>query len=105
MDRQSPNRYLGAAVHDYLGPRSVRPTGGLLAYGNDVTDNYRGSATFDDRVLRGEKPSGLPIQLPIKLDLALDLKTENAFVLTVAPTLKQNGATQICATGSEVKRL
>jgi putative ABC transport system substrate-binding protein len=61
--------------------------GGLLAYGNDVTDNYRRSATFVDRILKGEKPSDLPIQFPVKFELAINLKTDKAFCLMVPPTL------------------
>jgi putative tryptophan/tyrosine transport system substrate-binding protein len=61
--------------------------GGLLAYGNDVTDNYRLLATFVDRILRGEKPSDLPIQFPVKFELAINLKTAKALGLRVPQTL------------------
>ena len=53
----------------------------------NVTDNYRRLATFVDRILRGEKPSDLPIQFPVKFELAINLKTAKELSLTIPPTL------------------
>jgi putative tryptophan/tyrosine transport system substrate-binding protein len=58
--------------------------GGLLSYGNDVPDNYRRAAGFVDHILRGEKPSELPIQLPIKFELVINLKAAKALGLTIS---------------------
>jgi len=44
--------------------RPFTELGGLLSYGNDNSDNYRRAATYVDRILKGEKPSELPIQAP-----------------------------------------
>jgi putative ABC transport system substrate-binding protein len=54
-----------------------------LSYGNDVFDNYRRAAGYVDRILKGEKPSELPVQAPVKFELALNLKTAKALGLEV----------------------
>jgi putative ABC transport system substrate-binding protein len=61
--------------------------GGLLSYGTDDVDNYRRTATIVDRILRGEKPSDLPVQLPVKFEMAVNLKTAKALGLTIPETL------------------
>jgi putative ABC transport system substrate-binding protein len=49
--------------------------GGLLSYGNDLTDIFRRGASYVDRILRGEKPGDLPVQLSVKYEMAVNLKT------------------------------
>ena len=61
--------------------------GGLLSYENDITGNYRRAATFVDKILRGEKPSDLPIEFPTKFELVINLKTAKALGLEVSPAL------------------
>jgi ABC-type uncharacterized transport system substrate-binding protein len=61
--------------------------GGLLSYGPDSLDLFRRSASFIDRILKGDKPSDLPVQAPVKFELAVNLKTAKALGLTVPPTL------------------
>lgn len=61
--------------------------GGLLSYGTDPHDNFRRVATYIDRVLKGEKPTELPVQAPTKYDLVINLKTAKALNLIVPPSL------------------
>jgi putative tryptophan/tyrosine transport system substrate-binding protein len=68
--------------------RSFADAGGLLTYGNDVSDNYRNAATYVDRILRGEKPSALPVQFPTKFNLAINLKTAKLLGLKVPLALQ-----------------
>ena len=69
--------------------RSFAEAGGLLSYGNDVRDNYRRAATYVDRILKGEKPSELPVQFPVKFELVINLKTAKALGLDVPWILQQ----------------
>jgi putative ABC transport system substrate-binding protein len=61
--------------------------GGLLSYGPATADLYRRSASYVDRVLRGEKPADLPVQAPVKYELVINLKAAKALGLTVPDTL------------------
>jgi putative tryptophan/tyrosine transport system substrate-binding protein len=61
--------------------------GGLLSYGNDLTDTFRRAATYVDRVLRGAKPSELPVQYSTEFELVINLKTAKALGLAVPPSL------------------
>jgi hypothetical protein len=63
--------------------RSFAEVGGLLSYGVDLIDNFRRAATYADRILKGAKPSELPVQAPIKFELVINLKTAKALGLDV----------------------
>ena len=62
-------------------------SGGLIAYGPDVLDQYMRAANYVDRVLKGEKPADLPVQAPTKYELTINLKTAKALGLDVPPAL------------------
>jgi putative ABC transport system substrate-binding protein len=63
--------------------------GGLLGYGPDYLDLFRRSASYVDRILKGEKPSNLPLQVPTKFELVINLKTAKALGLDVSLSLQQ----------------
>jgi putative ABC transport system substrate-binding protein len=71
------------------GTREFPDTGGLLSYGPNLLDQYRRTATYVDKILKGAKPSDLPIELPTKFDLVINLKTAKALGLTIPPSLLQ----------------
>jgi putative tryptophan/tyrosine transport system substrate-binding protein len=61
--------------------------GGLLSYGLNTAELFRRSASYVDRILRGEKPADLPVQLPVKFEMAVNVKTATALGLTVPQSI------------------
>jgi putative ABC transport system substrate-binding protein len=57
--------------------------GGMMGYGPNYTDLFRGAAGYADRILRGTEPADLAVQLPVTFDLAINVKTAKALGLTV----------------------
>jgi putative tryptophan/tyrosine transport system substrate-binding protein len=61
--------------------------GGLMSYGVDDNDQWRRTASYVDRILRGAKPADLPVQAPTKYELVINLKTAKTLGLTVPDKL------------------
>jgi len=61
--------------------------GGLVSYGPDVLDQYRRTAGYVDRILRGTKPADLPVQAPTKYELVINLKTAKTLGINVPDSL------------------
>jgi len=61
--------------------------GGLVSYGVDLIGLYRKTASYVDRILKGEKPEDLPVQQPTRYELVMNLRTAKSLGLTVPPTL------------------
>ena len=77
-------RYRLPAVYPY---RVFAESGGLLSYGDDLTDNFRRAASYVDRILKGEKPAELAVQAPVKFDLSINLKAARALGIAVSPSM------------------
>jgi len=61
--------------------------GALMSYGPDAADIVRRSTSYVDRILKGERPTALPVQAPTKYELVINLKTARTFGLEVSPML------------------
>ena len=72
------------AIYPY---RYFATDGGLVSYGPDQIDQWRGAARYVDRILKGEKPANLPIQAPTRFELVINLKVARALGLDVHPTI------------------
>ena len=67
--------------------REFAAAGGLMSYGTDLADAYRVVGAYAGRILKGAKPTDLPVHQAVKVQLVINLKTAKALGLTVPPSL------------------
>ena len=67
--------------------REYPAAGGLISYGNDVTDAYRRAGIYTARILKGSQPAEMPIDRATKFELVINIRTAKALGLTVPPSL------------------
>jgi putative ABC transport system substrate-binding protein len=78
---------LGVRLPTMHGFRELTEAGGLMSYGPNFPDLFRRAAEYVDKILRGAKPSDLPVEQPTKFDLVLNLTTAKALGLEVPSSL------------------
>ena len=67
--------------------REYAEDGGLLAYSQNVSHQFRRAASYVDKILKGAKPGDLPIEQPTKFEMVINLKTAKALGLTIPPSI------------------
>jgi putative tryptophan/tyrosine transport system substrate-binding protein len=78
---------LDARVPTISGTREYVEAGSLVSYGANFTDMFRRAGDIVDRILRGAKPSDLPVQQPTKFDLIVNVKTAKTLGLELPASL------------------
>ena len=78
---------VGVRLPTMHGVREYVEAGGLMSYGPNLPDQFRRVADIVDKILRGAKPSDIPVEQPTRFDLVINLTTANALGLEIPPTL------------------
>ena len=78
---------LDARLPTILGQREEVDAGGQMSYGPNVADMFRRAAVLVDKILRGTKPSDIPVEQPTRFDFVINLKTAKAIGLAISPSL------------------
>ena len=74
-------------IPDFYSFREATDDGGLMSYGVNIPALYRRAARFVDKILKGAKPSDLPVEQATKVQLAINLKTARTLGVTIPPAL------------------
>ena len=78
---------LRSRLPSVYGNKGYVDAGGLMYYGADQADSYRRVATYVDKILKGAKPSDLPVEQPTKFEMVINLKTAKQIGLTIPPNV------------------
>ena len=78
---------LGARLPTIFGNRDEVQAGGLMSYGPNYADLFRRAAEFVDKILRGTKPSDIPVEQPTKFDLTVNLKAAKALGIAIPTSI------------------
>jgi putative ABC transport system substrate-binding protein len=78
---------LGARLPTMHAAREFVESGGLMSYGANFPDNFRRAADYADKILKGAKPSDIPVEQPTKFDLVVNQTTAKALGIELSPTL------------------
>jgi ABC-type uncharacterized transport system substrate-binding protein len=86
--RELAQAALASRLPSVFGVREHVEAGGLMSYGQDFNALYRRAATYVDRILRGAKPSDLPVAQPSRFELAINLRTAKTLGIEIPQTLR-----------------
>jgi putative tryptophan/tyrosine transport system substrate-binding protein len=78
---------VGARLPTMHGSRDCVEAGGLMSFGANYPDQFRRTADYVDKILRGTKPGNIPVEQPVKFDFVVNLITAKALGMTLPPTL------------------